>query len=26
VVETVERSRGRAGLRFIDRSGRTLPW
>ncbi len=26
VVETVERSRGRAGLRFIDRNGRTLPW
>jgi NAD(P)-dependent dehydrogenase (short-subunit alcohol dehydrogenase family) len=26
VVETVERSRGRAGLRFIDRTGRTLPW
>ena len=26
VVEAVERSRGRAGLRFIDRNGRTLPW
>src|SRR6476646_1527328 len=26
VVETVERSRGQAGLRFIDRNGRTLPW
>ena len=26
VVETVERSRGQAGLRFIDRTGRTLPW
>ncbi len=26
VVESVERSRGRAGLRFIDRNGRTLPW
>jgi NAD(P)-dependent dehydrogenase (short-subunit alcohol dehydrogenase family) len=26
VVETVERSRGRAGLRFIDRNGRSLPW
>jgi NAD(P)-dependent dehydrogenase (short-subunit alcohol dehydrogenase family) len=26
VVECVERSRGRAGLRFIDRNGRTLPW
>jgi hypothetical protein len=26
VVETVERGRGRAGLRFIDRNGRTLPW
>jgi NAD(P)-dependent dehydrogenase (short-subunit alcohol dehydrogenase family) len=26
VTETVERSRGRAGLRFIDRNGRTLPW
>jgi NAD(P)-dependent dehydrogenase (short-subunit alcohol dehydrogenase family) len=26
VVETVERSRGRAGLRFIDRNGRPLPW
>jgi hypothetical protein len=26
LVETVERSRGRAGLRFIDRNGRTLPW
>lgn len=26
VVESVERSRGRAGLRFIDRNGRTFPW
>lgn len=26
VVESVERSRGKAGLRFIDRNGRTLPW
>jgi NAD(P)-dependent dehydrogenase (short-subunit alcohol dehydrogenase family) len=26
VVETVERSHGRAGLRFIDRKGRTLAW
>jgi NAD(P)-dependent dehydrogenase (short-subunit alcohol dehydrogenase family) len=26
VVETVERSRGKAGLRFVDRRGRTLPW
>ncbi len=26
VVETVEGSRGRAGLRFIDRKGRTLAW
>jgi hypothetical protein len=26
VVDTVERSRGRPGLRFIDRTGRTLPW
>ena len=26
VVENVQRSRGRAGLRFIDRNGRTLPW
>ena len=26
VVQSVERSRGRAGLRFIDRNGRTLPW
>ncbi len=26
VVESVERSRGAAGLRFIDRNGRTLPW
>jgi NAD(P)-dependent dehydrogenase (short-subunit alcohol dehydrogenase family) len=26
VVETVERSRGKAGLRFIDRNGQSLPW
>ncbi len=26
VVESVERSRGRAGLCFIDCNGRTLPW
>ena len=26
VVESVERSRGRAGLRFIDRHGQSLPW
>jgi NAD(P)-dependent dehydrogenase (short-subunit alcohol dehydrogenase family) len=26
VVETIERSRGRAGLRFVDRTGRILPW
>jgi NAD(P)-dependent dehydrogenase (short-subunit alcohol dehydrogenase family) len=26
VVETVERSRGKPGLRFIDRNGRALPW
>ena len=26
VVENTQRSRGRAGLRFIGRSGRTLPW
>lgn len=26
VVGSVERSRGSAGLRFIDRKGRTLPW
>ena len=26
VVESVERSRGRPGLRFIDRNGRNLPW
>jgi NAD(P)-dependent dehydrogenase (short-subunit alcohol dehydrogenase family) len=26
VVASVERSRGNAGLRFIDRSGRSLPW
>jgi NAD(P)-dependent dehydrogenase (short-subunit alcohol dehydrogenase family) len=26
VVGSVERSRGKAGLRFIDRNGRTLPW
>ncbi len=26
VVESVERSRGKAGLRFIDRNGRTVPW
>jgi NAD(P)-dependent dehydrogenase (short-subunit alcohol dehydrogenase family) len=26
VVQSVERSGGRAGLRFIDRNGRTLPW
>jgi hypothetical protein len=26
VVENVQRSRGRGGLRFIDRNGRTLPW
>jgi NAD(P)-dependent dehydrogenase (short-subunit alcohol dehydrogenase family) len=26
VVGSVERSRGRAGLRFIDRNGQTLPW
>jgi NAD(P)-dependent dehydrogenase (short-subunit alcohol dehydrogenase family) len=26
VVENTQRSRGRAGLRFIDRNGRTLPW
>jgi NAD(P)-dependent dehydrogenase (short-subunit alcohol dehydrogenase family) len=26
VVEIVERSRGQSGLRFIDRTGRTLPW
>ena len=26
VVQSVERSSGRAGLRFIDRNGRTLPW
>jgi len=25
-VENVQRSRGWAGLRFIDRNGRTLPW
>jgi NAD(P)-dependent dehydrogenase (short-subunit alcohol dehydrogenase family) len=26
VVDSVERSRGKAGLRFIDRNNRTLPW
>jgi hypothetical protein len=26
VVESVERSHGRTGLRFIDRNGRTLAW
>jgi NAD(P)-dependent dehydrogenase (short-subunit alcohol dehydrogenase family) len=26
VVDAVERSRGKAGLRFIDRNGATLPW
>ena len=26
VVETVEQSRGKPGLRFIDRNGRALPW
>jgi hypothetical protein len=26
VVESVERSRGKPGLRFIDRNGRPLPW
>ena len=26
VVESVERSRGKPGLRFIDRNGRALPW
>jgi NAD(P)-dependent dehydrogenase (short-subunit alcohol dehydrogenase family) len=26
VVNTVERSRGRSGLRFVDMRGRRLPW
>jgi NAD(P)-dependent dehydrogenase (short-subunit alcohol dehydrogenase family) len=26
VVDSIERSRGKAGLRFIDRNNRTLPW
>ena len=26
VVDSVERGRGKAGLRFIDRNNRTLPW
>jgi NAD(P)-dependent dehydrogenase (short-subunit alcohol dehydrogenase family) len=26
VAQTVERSRGKAGLRFVDRNGQSLPW